>query len=43
MNRKQLEYQIGRVVYNNYDIMFLAMATDFGYKSVENFINSQGL
>lgn len=42
MNRQQLAYQVGRAVYNNYDIMFLAMAIKFGHDSVYSFLNSQG-
>jgi hypothetical protein len=41
MNRKQVAYQIGRAVYNNYDVMFLAMAAKCGYDSVDHFMNSQ--
>ncbi len=41
MNKKQVAYQIGRVIYNNYDVILLAMATDFGYNSVSDFLNSQ--
>jgi len=41
MNKKQVAYQVGRAFYNNYDVMFLAMATKFGYDSVDNFMNSQ--
>lgn len=41
MNKKQAAYQIGRVLYNYPDVMFLGMSIQFGYNSVHHFLNSQ--
>ncbi|MBI4454130.1 hypothetical protein HY636_05800 [Candidatus Woesearchaeota archaeon] len=40
MNKKQVAYQIGRIMYNNPDVILLSLAAGWGYYSIQCFLNS---
>ncbi len=41
MNKKQVAYQMGRLVNNNCDLLLLGITAIVGYHSVDHFVNSQ--